>query len=184
MKFSATTNSFYDPSYTSRFPTDAVDVPEEEYRVLQDVFAKGGTIKADPRGFPEAVFPLPPTLQEVKSQYLSVISQICSSTILGGFTSSALGTPHTYPSALTDQANLVTHVMSSLLPNLPPTWTTPYICGDSNEGWAYRDHTAAQIQQVGADWKAFLSSCLLKKKALEEKVKAAKTIEKVQTIAW
>lgn len=124
------------------------------------------------------------SLTQAKATQLSRASQACAAAITSGFTSSALGSAHTYPSSLTDQANLVTHVMSSLLPGLPSTWTTPYICCDASGVWAYQDHTAAQIQQVGADWKAFLSSCLLKKKALEEKIKVAKTSEKVQAITW
>ena len=123
-------------------------------------------------------------LAQAKAAQIAIITQACAAAITSGFASSALGRAHTYPSSPTDQTNLVTHVMSSLLPGLPSTWATPYPCCDANGVWGSKEHTASQIQQVGADWKAFLSSCLLKKRALEDKIKLAKTVGKVQALAW
>lgn len=128
--------------------------------------------------------PPPPTLQEVKNSQISTIRMACSTAITSGFTSSALGSAYTYPSNVTDQANLNANVVSSLLPNLPTTWTTEQLCADSTGVWAYRAHTAAQIQQVGSDGKSATMACLLKNGALTMQIDAATTVSAVQSITW
>ncbi len=118
-----------------------------------------------------------------KSQ-IKMISTGCATTIVSGFTSSALGAAYTYPSKPTDQANLNTNVVSSILPGLPTTWTTEQLCADSNGVWAYRLHTAAQIQQAGADGKAAILACLLKNDNLRRQIMACTTEAEVAAITW
>lgn len=96
----------------------------------------------------------PPPLATVQAAKIAELTNACGAEILGGFTSSALGAPHTYPSTLVDQTNLMASVTASLYPNLPADWTTPFWCADAGGVWAKRPHTAAQIQQVGRDGKA------------------------------
>lgn len=184
MKFSASSHSFYDPKYTSSFPADAVDVSDTEYASIQSVLAAGGSVKADSMGNPVATPPQSATLAEIQAQQIAVITQACAAAITGGFTSSALGAAHTYPSGLTDQANLAANVVSSLLPGLPSTWTTPQLCCDANGVWAYVAHTAAQIQQVGSDGKAAILASLTKKANLQAEIEAATTVSAVQAIVW
>lgn len=118
-----------------------------------------------------------------KSQ-IEIISAGCAATIVSGFASSALGAAYTYPSKPTDQANLNTNVVSSILPGLPTTWTTEQLCADSNGVWAYRLHTAAQIQQAGADGKAAILACLLKNDNLRRQIMACTTEAEVAAITW
>ncbi len=135
-----------------------------------------------------------PTLADLQANQVGIIAMACASAIVGGFTSSALGAPYTYPSNQTDQANMNANVVSSLLPNLPANWTTEQVCGDSGGVWQYRAHTAAQIQQVGSDGKAAILACLQKNDSLRSQIKAitdpnpenpsAATIAAIQAIVW
>ena len=118
-----------------------------------------------------------------KSQ-IKMISAGCATTIVSGFTSSALGAAYTYPSKPTDQANLNANVVSSILPGLPTTWATEQLCADSNGVWAYRLHTAAQIQQAGVDGKAAILACLLKNDNLRSQIMACTTEAEVAAITW
>jgi hypothetical protein len=81
----------------------------------------------------------------------AAISSCCTDAILAGFASSALGEPHTYPAKPNDQINLAGLVMRSFYPSVGPDWARPFWCMDVGHVWAYRMHTAAQIQQVGDD---------------------------------
>jgi len=123
-------------------------------------------------------------LAQAQAAQISIITQACAAAITSGFTSSALGSAHTYPSGLTDQVNLAANVVSSLLPGLPSTWTTPQLCQDASGVWAYVAHTAAQVQQVGSDGKAAILGYLTKKANLQAEIEAATTIAAVQAIVW
>ena len=117
----------------------------------------------------------------------AIVYKACADAITGGFTSSALGSPYTYPSNTTDQQNLAANVLSSLLPAAQVSgWTTPQVCATQATPpvWAYLPHTGAQIQQVGNDGKAWIMSCLLKNKSLQDQIQLATTSAAVQVIAW
>lgn len=103
--------------------------------------------------------PEPPTLGERKAQMVAAAYARCQAAITYGFASDALGAPHTYPSQLTDQLNLMGSVTESLLPGLAADWTTVFWCADTIGLWLMRDHDAAQIQQAGRDGKAHVLSC-------------------------
>ncbi len=68
----------------------------------------------------------------------SRLSQACASAIQSGYSSLALGSLHTYPSSMVDQANvgLVVGRGGSL-------W-----CSDSLGSWTYREHTSSQASEV------------------------------------
>ncbi|MBP0589271.1 hypothetical protein J8I87_05975 [Paraburkholderia sp. LEh10] len=123
-------------------------------------------------------------LDAAKTTQKAVVSQACQDAIFAGFTSSALGAPHSYPAKFTDQQNLNASVVASLLPGLPADWTTPFWCADADGTWAYLPHTAAQIQQAGRDGKATILACLTKNQQLADQIDAATTIEAVQAIQW
>lgn len=133
---------------------------------------------------------IPPTLDEVKASQSALVSAACAAAITGGFTSSALGSSYTYPSQTTDQQNLAANVLSSLLPSGQVAgWTTPQLCATQPAApalpvWAYMDHTAAQIQQVGNDGKAAIMANLLKNKNLQDQISNAATVADVQAIVW
>lgn len=124
------------------------------------------------------------SISETKLLQIDILNKSCSSQIIGGCSSEALGSSYIYPTKETDQNNLAANVLSSLLPNLSEDWTTLQICCDSEGNWNYLPHTAEQIQKVGNDVKDFILNCRIKYKNLCDKVEKAKTIEVVQTITW
>lgn len=124
------------------------------------------------------------TLDEMKASKLTQLSSACQAQIYAGFQSSALGSAHAYPAKDKDQANLAASVLSSLYPGLPAGWTTPFWCADAQGNWTYVQHTAAQIQQVGADGKAAILAALQKNATLAQQVMAATTTSELESIVW
>ncbi|QSB01965.1 hypothetical protein JWZ98_03110 [Methylomonas sp. EFPC1] len=103
---------------------------------------------------------------------VAALAAACRAEILAGFVCDALGDNHHYPAGDLDQQNLTASVVDSTLPGLPVDWTTPFLCADSNNQWAYRAHTAAQIQQVGRAGKAAILQRLVKNANLAAQVMA------------
>ncbi len=114
----------------------------------------------------------------------ALVNASCVSAMTGGFVSSALGSAHIYPSTLTDQHNLSGSVVASLLPNLPSGWTTSFWCMDSTGAWSFAPHTAAQIQQVGMDGKAWITAQQEKLASLNAQIEVATTVSEVTAIIW
>jgi hypothetical protein len=119
--------------------------------------------------------------QTVKAAELDVA---CANEIVSGFSSSALGSLHTYPSAMTDQQNLTASVVASMLPGITENWTIPFWCEDQTGTWDYIPHNATQIQQAGIDGKNAILTAMAKKKALVAQVLASETVDAVNSIAW
>lgn len=131
--------------------------------------------------------PKPSAAEQLKAAQEKVINDLekaCAAQIAQGFTSSALGEPYTYPARQTDQMNLQASVLASILPGVAGDWSTPFWCADSHGEWAYRDHSAAQIQQVGVDGKNAINAAIAQKIVLEQQVEAATTADEVAAIAW
>lgn len=123
-------------------------------------------------------------LDQLKAAKIAEFSNACQAQIYAGFTSTALGTVHTYPAKDRDQSNLSGSVLASVLPGLPTTWTTPFWCMDMAGAWSLADHTAAQIQQVGTDGKAAILAAVTKNASLAAQVNAATTAAAVAAIVW
>lgn len=124
-----------------------------------------------------------PVIALARAEKAAMINAACKAAILSGFASSALGAEHHYPAKITDQQNLASSVLASLLP-IPADWTTPFWCRDAAGEWAFRLHTAAQIQQVGRDAKAAILAAMGKNEVLQAQVAAAMTLESLDTITW
>lgn len=122
-------------------------------------------------------------LDVARSDKSTLISNDCKADILSGFTSAALGSDHHYPAKFTDQQNLASSVLASLLP-IPADWTTPFWCADTSGVWAFRLHTASQIQQVGQDAKAAILAAMGKNEVLQAQIVAATSIESLDAIEW
>jgi len=120
------------------------------------------------------------TLVELKASKTSEINSACSKAITSGFTSSALGTPHTYQSEQTDQLNLIGVVTAGQ--------DDYFKCGitdvNGNVTWNYALHTIAQLQQVLVDGKAHKQTLLQKTNTLKTQVASAKTVAEVKAIVW
>jgi hypothetical protein len=126
-----------------------------------------------------------PLLRQVKGATIATLYRDAQAAMLAGYTSSALGNPHTYPSSILDQQNMTVSVLSSLLPNLDPAWTTLYLCADNDTSvWDFYPHTATQIQQAGSDGKNAITTMRMRLAQLVGEVAAAQDIETVQQITW
>jgi hypothetical protein len=184
MKFSKTTGHFYPKGMVA--PDDAIDVTQAEHDaalnryVLDSIDVIDGKLVIISAPTPTSA----QLLLAAQEEQISTINRACAAAITGGFQSSALGKPHTYPSSQTDQLNLGNNVISSLLPNLPASWTTPQICCDEHGVWAYLPHSTAQIQKAGIDVKAAIIDRLTKKASLQAQIEAAIDIAAVQAINW
>ena len=128
--------------------------------------------------------PPTPTFAEVQAAQITTLSAACATEIVGGYQSSALGSVHTYPAKPTDQINMLGSVTASLLPGLSTGWTTPFWCADDKGAWSFQMHTAAQIQQAGADGKTAVATSQTKLATLSAEVMAATTADAVNAIVW
>jgi hypothetical protein len=72
-----------------------------------------------------------------------------------------------------------------MLPGVPSTFTTLFYCATGTPAvWAFTPHTAAQIQQVGVDAKAWIQSQQATHATLGAEVMAATTVAAVQAVVW
>jgi len=159
-------------------PSDAIPVPPEINPMM--VLPNPGAFLWDGT----TIVRKPDTLAQAQAKQNALLTASCIAAITGGFISSALGSPYTYPSTLTDQHNLAVSVMASLLPNLPTGWTTPFWVMDSAGAWSFTPHTAAQIQQAGLDGKAWVTTQQETLASLDAQVWAATTVAAVQAIIY
>lgn len=125
-----------------------------------------------------------PTLDQAKTDKSTEMRRACQSAIIGGFSSSALGAPHLYPSNATDQTNLIGSVVAAMVPGLAADWTTPFWCADAVGAWEFRPHTAAQIIQAGVDAKAHVVACQMKLASIMAEIEAASTVPDVVGVEW
>jgi hypothetical protein len=105
----------------------------------------------------------------------------CSKAITGGFVSSALGAPHRYGNALTDQVNLLGSVLAVMSLGAD---SSPLTCRDPKGEWALRPHTAAQIVAVGEDGKAWVVACRQHLSELRAQIAGATTAAAVLALTW
>src|SRR5690606_9070720 len=103
--------------------------------------------------------------------------------IYQGFDSVALGQQHHYPALDKDQQNLTASVLESTIPDLPSAWVTPFWCEVDGE-WAFRMHTAQQIQTVGRDGKAVIIACIAQNEALATAARAVQHKSELENIVW
>jgi hypothetical protein len=132
----------------------------------------------------EASAELPTPLNIAIQNKLAEVNDAWAAACQGGFVSSALGTPHRYPSTQVDQQNLASSVLASLLPNIPSTWTTMFKCTDQNGATSLVAHTAAQIQKVGQDGMLWVERCIYQLNVLETQISQAGTPEQVASFNW
>lgn len=125
-----------------------------------------------------------PTLDQVKADQVVQINAACEAAITAGFVSEALGTAHTYPCKLTDQANLMASVSAAREPGLAATWRAPFWCQDADSQWSYQPHTTEQICQVGMDGYLATLAKLQRKGQLEQAIQSAQTAADVLSVTW
>ena len=98
----------------------------------------------------------------------------CQSAIVGGFTSSALGSPYSYPSDPVTQTNIMLATIAG-----GSLW-----CQPSGGKWAYTAHTATEAQAVRASLAAWIQAQQTTYAGLLTNINAATTVAGVQAVAW
>lgn len=111
----------------------------------------------------------------------ALVSAACRTALQSGFNSSALGSECTYPSKEDDQRNLLSAAIVSQ--GKDSAWTATLWC-QSGGAWSFVPHTAAQVQQVNADWVAFRESQQKKCADLIAKINAATSIDAATSVSW
>lgn len=168
----------------SNAPADSVLVADEDVNIAINL-PTGSTYDFDSTGVLTSIAPSANVLlAQAQFDQIRSLSASCAAQIYAGFSSAALGTPHTYPTNDKDQVNLSASVTASLVPNLPANWTTDFWCADGAGVWALRPHTAAQIQQAGMDGKAAIETAIRKNATLAAQVMSAATVAAVQAVVW
>ncbi len=111
---------------------------------------------------------------------ISELKLACTTSIQSGFTSSALGSPHTYDSELpTDQTNIIGAMVASL-----SGASVPFTCTDSNGYKEQKLHTSTQLQQV---FQAGMQHIVINKShydSLKKIVEQATTLEEINGVIW
>ena len=156
-------------------PQEAIAVSDEVF--FQTISETDGIWKRDPVTGDIAKHPFPaPSLDSVKAVKSAEINTACAAAIVGGFTSSALGMPHTYDSALEDQLNLIGAVGLGI--------NISYRCGDAAGIKDFRLHTTAQLKQVAVDGAQIKLVALEKATTLKAQVQAAVDAAAVEAVVW
>lgn len=121
-------------------------------------------------------------LTEVRQNKKDELSKKCNEAIISGFTSSALGTVHTYPSDEEAQRNFNSELHMF---NIDPNYTSLFKTLDAG----YLSHTKSQLLQVFSDGHIFKVNQLSRlngplPNGLKAKVDAAITVDDVNAITW
>lgn len=181
--FSKSTRGFYESEiHGENMPVDVVEITEDQHADLLKAQSQGQAITSDANGNPITVDPSSLlSIAQAQEQQTAKVSAACAAALVAGFTSSALGISCTYGSNDNDQRNLFNAALAAQ--GQPSTWTTQLWCASSGT-WSLAMHTAAQVQQVNADWLAFRMSQQQKCANLIGKITAATTVAAVQAISW
>ncbi len=184
--YSASSGGFYNTSFFDySLPEDVQEISEEAHAKLMSAQENGLMIISGEGGKPIAVLPQSLlSLEDIKAQKIRDLSAQCANTIVGGFSSAALGDPHVYPSNIKDQVNLMGSVTDSILPDLSPDWETPFWVADPDGVWSFKPHAASQIQQAGRDGKAHVVRCQKILEELTQIVLLSETNEAVSAVVW
>jgi uncharacterized membrane protein len=118
-------------------------------------------------------------LAALRDKKLQAIATGCADYIAGGFTSSALGEPYRYSSAIDDQVNLNGQVLLGL--------DDVYPCYDVDQVLAFRPHTIEQLQKVSLDLVRFRQAAQQHAETLRQAVAKAqkdKNLKAMNAITW
>jgi hypothetical protein len=123
--------------------------------------------------------PIPDSVKLAAAQQAKIaeLLQKCNETLVGGFQSSALGSPHTYASDDIAQANF--DATANRLQR-----RTDITSVNWNTDAGYLPHTRDQFFQVYDDGYEFKESTWSKFFILESQVKSATTVDQVNAITW
>ncbi|QOK91586.1 hypothetical protein HF908_08905 [Ralstonia pseudosolanacearum] len=162
-------------------PSDAVFVSSADVTTAINLSA-GATYNFDAAGKLSVINPTSSDLiARAKALQADKVQAACAAAIVAGFTSSALGAERTYGSKLSDQNDLLNAALASQ--GQISTWTAFLWCAEDGT-WTYSAHTAAQVQQVNADWLAYRQAHQKKYADLIAQISQAPTVDDVEKIVW
>ena len=182
--YSPRKNGFYCDEIHPEIPADAVELAADAYRALLDGQCAGQRIVAGSDGRPVLTELPAPTLADLRAAADTTLTAACAAAIVAGVECDALGAPHTYPSAPTDQTNLTGAVTYSLLPGIPPDSQQPLTCRDTAGVWARRPHDRAQLYAVAAAVVIHIDGCRARLAALREQLATATDSAAIAAITW
>lgn len=122
---------------------------------------------------------IPAVVERLYGEQYQAINSACEQAITAGFTSAALGAPHTYSSQLDDQLNLTGAILRGL--------DMPYACRDEQGQKEFRLHTIDQLRLVGDDFsqaKLQLLQRANRLKQLLDAARAAADVDGLAAITW
>lgn len=158
-----------------QYQDNEIECTEDQFNSYQNYALVSGEIVAAENSVLTAV---------AQSAQQKILELSCQAEIVSGFTSSALGDPHRYPSTLTDQQNLSSAAMNTMLPKLAKDWSIDIWCADESGAWAKTTHSATQVQQVARDCHTFIETQRAKYNGLLTQLKSAETVADVQKVLW
>jgi len=122
----------------------------------------------------------PALLAAARMARIEALTQACAAAIVGGFTSDALGAVHRYPSAITDQANLV---QAAACADGGPLWCGTW-CADGDLAWSFAAHTRDQAAQVLAAFVTTRTALQTRLATLTAAVDAAVDTAALAAVTW
>jgi len=170
---------YQDEIHGKNIPNEAVAITTEQWSKWSKEQANFKLVNSE---VVQVAFGL--SLEVLKTQAISNLTQACNANILAGFNSTTLGAIYNYPNKNTDQLNLLTALTHAALPNNATNWTSLLWCVDTDNIWAMRPHNAQQIQQVAIDSKTAINNNQLKLAQLTQQINAANNTEEINAIIW
>jgi hypothetical protein len=129
-----------------------------------------GLISISKAAFDLLLIPTPPTISESQSKRCAELRVDCEKAIIGSFSSSALGSAHSYDNRRDDQSNLRLRQAVSTIDTLPRN-----TAAHDGAELTRASHTTAQLNQVMIDMEAHLESKQAKLASLIAQVNAVST---------
>ncbi|WP_122665141.1 hypothetical protein [Pseudomonas viridiflava] len=130
-------------------------------------------------GFPVAVESVSERAQMLYDVQVRIVNDVCQGQIISGFWSSALGAAFFYDSQVEDQLNLTGIIQTAA--------ASAYPCRDEQGVKVFRDHSAAQLQQVGDDFIQLKLQLLQKANVLKQALDtalAALDLSAIAAVVW
>ena len=153
--------------------------------VVVDVSGTPGIAVGWVQGDDGSFAPFVPALDDARAVKIHQMRHACRGTIMGGFMSSALGTPHRYGSTDSDRDNLGRALRVGLTRPKDATWTAAVSCQDADDAApVYRPHDVAQLHDLESDLHDMIEKARLRFAGLTRQVEGAATVDIVNAIGW
>lgn len=123
-------------------------------------------------------------LTNTQTRKISALNASCDAAVTSGFTSTALGTAHTYLCGPNDQTQLTAQAFDAYRNAAVLGWTCWLTCKNLAGVKARREHTSAQILLVADAGKLHVATQLSNRDTKVTLVNAALTVEQINAVTW